>query len=208
MASAQASFDYYAELEVKRTASLEEITSSYRRLARVHHPDRNRGNEARATVAFQRLQGAYETLSDPISRDCYDSRGRRPSCSHPSHAPPGYEAWERDMREREASAAEREAEYEKHLRQAQADRRAREVAAELKRNKRLAAQQKAKDVALVKKNNKFSQERRVQEQRWLEAGAVSEDEKLSTCLHSEHCSKNDLRKKFKCSSCSANRGTM
>lgn len=65
-------FDFYQELEVERTASLELVISSYRRLARVHHPDRNFGKEEEATIKFQRLQQAYETLSDPAKRDRYD----------------------------------------------------------------------------------------------------------------------------------------
>lgn len=66
-------FDYYAELEVERTASLAQITSSYRNLARCHHPDRNFGKEEEATEKFQRIQQAYEILSDPNERRRYDS---------------------------------------------------------------------------------------------------------------------------------------
>ena len=32
----------------------------FRELAKAHHPDRNRGDEARATEAFQRIHGASE----------------------------------------------------------------------------------------------------------------------------------------------------
>lgn len=68
----QPTFDYYAELAVERSASLRELTSSYRRLALIHHPDRNPYNKEEATSRFQRLQLAYETLSDPAQRADYD----------------------------------------------------------------------------------------------------------------------------------------
>lgn len=66
-------FDYYAELEVERTASLDQITSSYRNLSRSHHPDRNFGREQEATAKFQRVQQAYEVLSNPTERRHYNS---------------------------------------------------------------------------------------------------------------------------------------
>lgn len=76
--NATAGFDYYAELQVAPTASLRKITASYHRLARLHHPDRNPRNEERATVSFQRLQQAYETLSDAAKRAHYDDLHLRP----------------------------------------------------------------------------------------------------------------------------------
>jgi hypothetical protein len=48
-------FDYYEALEIDRTATNEEIKSSYRRLARVHHPDKNLDNPDAATAAFQKV---------------------------------------------------------------------------------------------------------------------------------------------------------
>lgn len=48
-------FNYYAELQVGRDASPEDVTASYRRLARVHHPDKNPGNLEQATAAFQKV---------------------------------------------------------------------------------------------------------------------------------------------------------
>ncbi|ROW10011.1 hypothetical protein VPNG_06573 [Cytospora leucostoma] len=81
----QPTFDYYAELEIERSASPRELTSSYRRLALVHHPDRNPDNKEEATSRFQRLQLAYETLSDPAQRadyDLYNNTAQTPlSCS-------------------------------------------------------------------------------------------------------------------------------
>ncbi|KAI1632913.1 hypothetical protein F4809DRAFT_655748 [Biscogniauxia mediterranea] len=76
--AAEASFDYYAELGVERTASEQEITGAYRRLALVHHPDKNPGNVEEATVIFQKIQEAHETLSDPAKRQEYDRAHHTP----------------------------------------------------------------------------------------------------------------------------------
>ncbi|TVY84853.1 Chaperone protein DnaJ [Lachnellula suecica] len=73
------SLDYYQTLEVEKSADTETITASYRRLARVHHPDKDRENPE-ATAKFQQIQEAYEHLSDPAKRARHDgrSRGRGP----------------------------------------------------------------------------------------------------------------------------------
>ena len=60
--------DYYSILGVQRNASSEEIRKAYKKKAMQHHPDR--GGDANA---FQRVQEAYETLSDPIKRQHHDN---------------------------------------------------------------------------------------------------------------------------------------
>ncbi|RYO81192.1 hypothetical protein DL764_009796 [Monosporascus ibericus] len=68
------SFDYYAALQVESAASAQQLTASYRRLARIHHPDKNPDKTEEATTAFQKIQEAYEVLSDPAQRTRYDAR--------------------------------------------------------------------------------------------------------------------------------------
>lgn len=68
-------FDYYEELEVTKTASNEEIVSSYKRLARKHHPDKNPNNKEVAEDKFKRVGKAYAILSDPSKRKKYDLMG-------------------------------------------------------------------------------------------------------------------------------------
>ena len=68
--------DPYAELDVSRDASSEEIRRAYRQVARRHHPDVNRdpGGPNRFAAAAR----AYEILSDPAARARYDNRFPRP----------------------------------------------------------------------------------------------------------------------------------
>jgi len=61
--------NYYAILEVETDASLEEIKQSYRRLARLHHPDVNKETNDRW---IKQLNEAYTVLSDPAKRTAYD----------------------------------------------------------------------------------------------------------------------------------------
>ena len=67
--------DYYEVLGVSRTASVEEIKRSYRRLAMKYHPDRNHQNKAEAEAAFKECAEAYEVLSDEEKRRRYDQFG-------------------------------------------------------------------------------------------------------------------------------------
>lgn len=60
----------YETLGVPKGASEEEIKKAYRRLAAKHHPDR--GGD---TAKFQEIQGAYETLTDPVKRQQHDNPG-------------------------------------------------------------------------------------------------------------------------------------
>jgi curved DNA-binding protein CbpA len=60
----------YDELELPKNCTSEEIKQKYRILAQIHHPDK--GGDAEK---FKRIKSAYETLSDPVKREHYDSTG-------------------------------------------------------------------------------------------------------------------------------------
>ncbi|HZM97852.1 MAG TPA: J domain-containing protein [Pyrinomonadaceae bacterium] len=64
--------DYYKILGVKPNASLAEIKSAYRKLARKSHPDVNHNSEAARQFAL--LSKAYHTLIDPQERAYYDDQ--------------------------------------------------------------------------------------------------------------------------------------
>jgi DnaJ-class molecular chaperone len=66
--------DYYATLGVARGATLDEIHTAYRNLARRYHPDLNPDNEE-AKKKFQAVQQAYEVLKDPKKRELFDRFG-------------------------------------------------------------------------------------------------------------------------------------
>src|ERR1051326_930343 len=65
--------DYYQVLGVSRTASIGEIKSADRKLARKRHPDVNRGSE-KAAREFALLSLAYHTLIDAQERAFYDQQ--------------------------------------------------------------------------------------------------------------------------------------
>ncbi|CAI0400330.1 unnamed protein product [Linum tenue] len=65
--------DHYSTLNVGRKASLQEIKSAYRKLARKYHPDLNRGPGAEDK--FKEISAAYEVLSDDEKRSVYDRFG-------------------------------------------------------------------------------------------------------------------------------------
>jgi curved DNA-binding protein CbpA len=93
--------DPYEVLEVKRGASAEELHDAYRRMVKLHHPDRN-GGSAASTRRFQEIQEAYDRVRD--------MRGRGPT-RRPSTPPPADDPWleqrmrdlERDLREAKAT---------------------------------------------------------------------------------------------------------
>lgn len=64
--------DYYKILGVEKEASDNDIKKAYRKLAIVHHPDKNPDDED-AAARFKEIGEAYETLSDGEKRARYDN---------------------------------------------------------------------------------------------------------------------------------------
>ncbi len=67
--------DYYEVLGVERNATEGQISEAYRRLALMHHPDRNPGDDE-AIVKFKEAAEAFEVLSHPEKRARYDRYGQ------------------------------------------------------------------------------------------------------------------------------------
>jgi len=68
--------DPYLALGVAKDADISAIRSAHRKLVLKYHPDRLKGDEERAggKDVFQKVQQAYELLSDPTTRARYDNR--------------------------------------------------------------------------------------------------------------------------------------
>ena len=62
--------DYYAILQIEKTASQDEIKNQFRKLAKKWHPDRKQTDDAEKKMAD--INMAYEVLSNPQRRKMYD----------------------------------------------------------------------------------------------------------------------------------------
>ena len=62
--------NYYEILGLEQTATAEQIKHSYRKLARLYHPDVNNSPDAEKKMRL--INQAYNVLSDPTARQKYD----------------------------------------------------------------------------------------------------------------------------------------
>lgn len=66
--------DFYKILNVKKSATTNEVKKAYRKLAKELHPDKNK-DDPNASQKFTDLSAAYEVLSDEDKRKLYDQCG-------------------------------------------------------------------------------------------------------------------------------------
>lgn len=66
--------DFYKILNIKKSATTNEVKKAYRKLAKELHPDKNK-DDPNASEKFNDLSSAYEVLSDDAKRKLYDQCG-------------------------------------------------------------------------------------------------------------------------------------
>lgn len=91
MVKADPTNDYYGALELSPTCSVDDVKRQYRKLALLHHPDRNPGKEQEAAARFQLISAAHEILVDKEQRQKYDLIRMKGNAHHapvPKPAPP------------------------------------------------------------------------------------------------------------------------
>ncbi|KAF9586556.1 hypothetical protein BGW38_002313 [Lunasporangiospora selenospora] len=72
-----AEVDYYAVLNLSKSATEEEIKDAYKRLSRIFHPDKHNDQALKeaAETKFHTINRAFEVLSTPHLRAAYDEYG-------------------------------------------------------------------------------------------------------------------------------------
>jgi DnaJ family protein A protein 2 len=67
---------YYDTLGISKSASVDDIKKAYKKMCLKWHPDKNLENMEEAKTEFQKIQEAYEVLSDNEKRNIYDKYGK------------------------------------------------------------------------------------------------------------------------------------
>ncbi|KAH7342508.1 DnaJ domain-containing protein [Rhexocercosporidium sp. MPI-PUGE-AT-0058] len=227
-------FDLYEALELTSTASATEITSSYRRLAREHHPDKNPDN-VEATEKMQRINAAHEILSDTNLRAQYDSCPSTPESGSSSYYSYPYAGnayrydFEDEFMQQFFSQSDGYHYDHTHSQNPDMDRMAAEDAIRMQHRaeqqakyareqaekwskeqdeKAARAKQKKQDEALSQalKEARARDEKERQQQFWNSIGAVTAAEKRASCLHSNFWPRHQGKSKYKCMGCFQKRG--
>jgi hypothetical protein len=109
-------------------------------------------------------------------------------------------AWYHEVRQAQQAHHEelcktRREELERRTREKTKEREAKQEAKKVQEAETRRAQKEA-----------FDQESRAQRARWQREGAVTGEDKVKSCLHSDFCTKIPQQKKFKCGECRYKRG--
>jgi DnaJ family protein A protein 2 len=67
---------YYDVLSVSKNSSIDEIKKAYKKMCLKWHPDKNPDKVDEAKAEFQKIQEAYEVLSNEEKRTIYDKHGK------------------------------------------------------------------------------------------------------------------------------------
>ncbi|MGO3345894.1 MAG: DnaJ domain-containing protein [Marinomonas sp.] len=123
--------DDYRLLEIPTHADAQEAKNAFRRLARLYHPDKNPGSDT--TEHFQRLQAAYQNISDAIKQGSAASNWKPYEFSHTNN--PKYSSYSNTTdKEQKAFVKERQRAYDEMRRNNALHEKSREEAIKSARN--------------------------------------------------------------------------
>jgi len=69
--------NYYTTLGLTKSASIADVTASFRKLALKHHPDRNPEDQLASKAKLDQICESYDVLSNPMYRAVFDQHGKR-----------------------------------------------------------------------------------------------------------------------------------